>query len=197
MNRDDMRQTLRELMDRKGLNPHSLSQKANIRASTIYNFMSGTSKSLSLTVIEKIAEAVGVPASEILGETPAGAGNFIQVTYEVGVHGKLYESDEPIQLERPSWLPEDEQVLAAVASGDAMRPMPGDWTVLFRQEPQDPEELLGRLCVVRVAGIAQPMIREIRRGTQRGLYHLAFWSAAPIDDAEIQAAHLIVSLAQR
>jgi len=74
MNRDDMRQTLRALIERHGLNPHILSQKANIRASTIYNFMSGTSKSLSLTVIEKIAEAVGVPASEILGETPSGAG---------------------------------------------------------------------------------------------------------------------------
>jgi transcriptional regulator with XRE-family HTH domain len=194
MDNDRLRIALEAFMARHGLNAHALSKKANIRPSTIYNFMSGTSKSLSLPVIEKIAEAVGVSAAEILG---GHGGDYIQVAYEVGVHGKLYALDEPLRLERPSWLPDDETVLAAIASGDALRPMPGEWTILFRKEPEDPETLLGRLCLVRVAGLPQPVLREIRRGTRRGLYHLSFWAAAPLEDAEIQAAHLIVSMAQR
>lgn len=191
-----MRINLKAFMERYGLNPHALAQKSGIRASTLYNFLSGTSKSLSLPVIEKIAAAAGAPVAELLGEAPA-SGENIELAYEVGVHGRLYDAQEGLTLERPEWLPSGEEVVAAIASGDALRPMPGEWTIFFRKQPQDPEELQGKLCVVRVAGVSQPMIREIRRGTRRGLYHLSFWAAAPMDDAEILAAHEIVFMGQR
>ena len=151
---------------------------------------------MTLDVLTKLAEAGGGTVDELLGNAP-GRPEPIPVQFEIGVHGRMFRRDDDgLTVDRPAWLPEEEQAIAAVAPGEALRPMPGNWTVLFRREPQHPDELLGRLCIVRAAHHPEPMLREIRRGSQRGLYDLLFWSAPPIADAMIQAAHLVVGMTQ-
>lgn len=195
MQEEAKREALRRFIAERGLNPNALAKRAGVRSSTLYNFLSGTSKSLSIDVLQKLAEAGGGTIDEVMGNTP-GRPRPIRVTHEVGVYGKLFEVDTELVIDRPSWLPSDTDLVAAIATGEALRPIPGDWTVLFEREPGDPEALLGRLCVVRAQGHAQPLLREIRRGSRRGLYDLLSPAAPPIDDAVIQAAHLVVAMTQ-
>ena len=196
MNRSDPRDVLRHVMEERQLNPHALAQKANVRPSTLYNFLSGVSETLSVPVIEKIAAVTGVSVDALLGNAPL-AGGKIPVEWEVGNLGRLYPDDRNLTLDRPPGLDPSEDVVAATTNDEVLRPMPGEWSILFRKVPEDAETLLGKLCVVRTAGYASPMIREIRRGSRRGLYTLHFWSASPMEDVEVLAAHRIVSLTQR
>lgn len=195
MNQNDPRNVLRRVMEERGLNPHALAQKAKVRPSTLYNFLSGVSETLSVPVIEKIALAAGVSVDALLGNAPL-KGGAIPIVWEVGNLGKLFDAEPVLHLERPPGIDPDEDLVAA-RSDDALRPMPGSWFILFRKQPEDPERLIGQLCVVRTAQSAAPMIRELRRGSQRGLYTLQFWSAPTIEDVEIVAAHKIVTLSQR
>lgn len=195
MPEDRRREALRRFIERSGTNANALAKRAGVRSSTIYNYLSGTSQGLSLDVVAKLAEAGGGTIDELLGNTTGRPGP-IPVQYEVGVHGRMFGVDRMMQIERPDWLPPGEDVIAALAPGEALRPMPGDWTVLFRREPQPPDELLGRLCVVRAQNHGEPLLREIRRGSQRGLFDLFWWSAPPISDVVVQAAHLVLSLSQ-
>lgn len=196
MSHGEPRAILRRVMEEQGLNPHALAQRANIRPSTLYNFLSGVSETLSLPVIEKIAAVTGIGMDALLGKAPL-AGGAIPVAWEVGILGRLYPDDRNLTLTRPPGLDPAEDVVAAITNDEVLRPMPGEWNVLFRKEPEEPDGLLGQLCVVRVAGHSQPMIREIRRGSRRGLYTLSFWAASPMEDVEVLAAHRIVSLNQR
>lgn len=195
MKNERPRDALKSLMERAGLNAHALAKKANVQPSTLYNLMSGVSKSLSVGVAQKLAVALETSVDAILGNTPATS-DRIDIQWEVGVLGRLFELDTPMKAERPFGISIEEDVIAAIATGDALRPMPGSWTILFRRVEEDPEALIGKLCVVRLANSKQPLIREIRRGSQRGLYHLSFWSAAPIEDATILASHLIICMTQ-
>jgi len=196
MNKHDPREALKALMERNGLNAHALAKKANVQPSTLYNLMSGVSKSLSVGVAQKLADALDTSVDAILGNAPVTS-DKIDILWEVGVLGKLFELDHPLQMKRPVGIGPDEDVIAAIASGDTLRPMPGEWSILFRRQSEDPDGLLGKLCIVRIANSAQPMIREIRRGTRRGIYHLSYWSAAPIEDATLAASHLIISMTQK
>lgn len=196
MNHGDPRDVLRRLMDEQHLNPHALAQKANIRPSTLYNFLSGVSETLSVPVIEKIAAVTGASVDVLLGKAPM-AGGAIPVEWEIGNLGRLYPDDRNLQLDRPPGLDPADDIVAAITHDEVLRPMPGEWNVLFRRQPEDPEQLLGKLCVVRTPGHSGPLVRELRRGSRRGLYTLNFWSSAPMEDVEVLAAHRIVSLQQR
>lgn len=192
----DPRDALRRVMQEHGLNPHALAQKAKVRPSTLYNFLSGVSETLSVPVIEKIADVTGVSVDALLGKVPLAAGD-IPVHWEIGILGRLFPAEQTLTLTRPQGLDPAESAVAAVATGDALRPMPGEWNVIFRREPEDPDLLLHKLAVVRVPGHGSPLIREIRRGSRRGLYSLHFWSAAPMEDIEVLAAHRVLVLSQR
>lgn len=196
MNHGDPREILRRLMEEHKLNPHALAQKAKITPSTLYNFLSGVSETLSVPVIEKIAAVTGASVDSLLGNAPM-AGGKIPIAWEVGILGRLFPDGRNLTLDRPPGLDPAEEVVAAIANDEALRPMPGEWNVLFRRDPEDPEGLLGKLCVVRTTGAQGPLVRELRRGSRRGLYTLNFWTVAPLEDVEVLAAHRIVSLQQR
>lgn len=188
---------LRRFMEARGLKPHPWAQAAGLRSSTIYNFLSGKSLSLSSDTLERLAKAAGATVDEILSGEKTN--NMIEapvlVPYTVGVYGRLFAMDKPLHVQRPAGVPAEVEVVAARIDGDGLHPVPDGWMVYFEAQPRDPELLVGKLCVVQVAG-GQRLIREIRRGQNPGLYTLLSWSASPMEQAQIQAAHLIISIAQ-
>lgn len=104
--------------------------------------------------------------------------------------------DTETMVERPVGVPAGVKVTAARVDGDGLHPVPSDWHVYFEEEARSPDALIGKLCVVRVRGAQQPMIREIRRGETAGLYTLLSWGAAPLEGVEVVEAHLILSISQ-
>jgi transcriptional regulator with XRE-family HTH domain len=189
---------LKRFMETQGLKPHPWAQAAGLRSSTLYNFLSGKSLSLSGDTLERLAKAAGSTVDEILsGEKTNNIkrGSPVSVPYTVGVYGRLFEMDRPLQVQRPAGVPDEVEVLAARIDGDGLHPVPGGWLVYFEALPRDAETLIGKLCVVQVAG-GQRLIREIRKGQNPGLYTLLSWSASPMENAQVQAAHLVISIAQ-
>lgn len=188
---------LKRFMEARGLKPHPWAQAAGLRSSTLYNFLSGKSLSLSGDTLERLAKAAGSTVDEILsGEKTNNMRDApVSVPYSVGVYGRLFEMDRPLLVQRPAGVPAEVEVLAARIDGDGLHPVPGGWIVYFEALPRDPEGLIGKLCVVQVAG-GQRLIREIRKGQNPGLYTLLSWSASPMEQAQVQAAHLIISIAQ-
>lgn len=187
----------KRFMDERGLKPHPWAQAAGLRSSTIYNFLSGKSLSLSSDTLERLAKAAGASVDEILSgeKTNHRHDAPVLVPYTVGVYGRLFAMDRPMHVQRPAGVPAEVEVVAARIDGDGLHPVPDGWMVYFEAQARDPETLIGKLCVVQVAG-GQRLIREIRKGQNPGLYTLLSWSASPMEQTQVQAAHLIISIAQ-
>lgn len=188
---------LKKFMESRGLKPHPWASSAGIRSSTLYNFLAGKSATLSSETLEKLAVAAGASVDEILGRASTHADSAsVPLKWIVGIHGRLFEMEVEGMVAPPAGATKGKPLVAARVDGDGLHPVRAGWLVYFEEQATPPEKLIGKLAVVRVAGKAQQMIREIRRGSTAGLYTLMSWSAAPIDDVEIEEAHLVVSFTQ-
>lgn len=192
------RDILKTLMEKRGLKPHPWAQRAGIRSSTLYNFLSGGSESLSSETLTRLARVEGMTVDELLGlSKPAPAvARTVPLIAVVGIHGRLFAVDREEQIERPGNLPEALEVVAARVDADALHPIPAGWLVIYEREGRDPADLIGKLAVVRPRGGRNEMIREVRRGSMAGLYTLIAWTSGVIEDVEIESAHAVVSLQQ-
>jgi hypothetical protein len=153
---------------------------------------------LSRESLERLAKAAGATVDEILsGETQAKTAppDTVWMRFTVGVFGRLFAMDSPSEVVRPAGVPLDVEVVAARVDGDGLHPIPSGWTVFYEAKERDPELVVGKLCVVKLTNGALH-IRELRRGTQRGLYTLLAWGASPMEDVQITAAHLVISISQ-
>jgi transcriptional regulator with XRE-family HTH domain len=195
------RESLRRWMSERGLKPLHVAKKAKIAPGTLYNLLNGDTEKLSLGVIEKIARAYDTTIDEVLGGSSSQLTAHkpliktpllkrVRVTHRVGVGGRMFGESQVYEIAAPAGH-SGEDLEAAVIDGDGLRPLPAGWHVHFSRVPADPETLIGELAVVRFAGSSQPLVREIRRGSQAGLYTLLGWNSAPIEDVEITAAHRI------
>jgi transcriptional regulator with XRE-family HTH domain len=199
---------LKRFMAAKGLKPHPWALAAGLRSSTLYNFLSGTSKSLSSDSLERLAKAANVTVDELLGSAPrpqaapaaapaerAASRHKVPLGWTIGIYGRLFEMD-PVTIDRPVGIGPEQDVVAARVDGDGLHPVPPGWTVFFARTAQDPASLVGKVAVVRVPGHAQMLVREVRRGTQSGLWTLLSWSASPMENVEITEAHPILAITQ-
>ena len=201
---------LQAFMDAKGLKAHPWAKAAGLRSSTLYNFLSGRSHSLTYDSLQRLAKAAGTSVDELLsGKPPATQARKkdaaaphstskggIALRWLVGIYGRLYPMDENVTVDRPVGLPQGVEVVAARIDGDGLHPIPSDWLVFFAAEAKSPEEVVGKLCVVRVRGNSQPMIREVRRGQAAGLFTLLSWAASPVENVEVVEAHPVLSITQ-
>jgi DNA-binding Xre family transcriptional regulator len=191
------REALKSFLAKHHLKPHTVAKKAGITSSALYNFLAEKSDNLSITTLEKIAKATGCTIGEIIGtdvHQPAYS-ETVDVLYIVGVFGKMYASESGVTT-RPIGIPEKDRIVAAIIKGDGLRPLPSGMTVFFNADPTPPAKCIGKLCVVRIPTSDEPMIREVHKGSQPGLYTLIGWSSGAITDTEISACHIIRSMTQ-
>lgn len=201
---------LQSFMDARGLKPHPWAKAAGLRSSTLYNFIAGRSHSLTYDSLQRLAKAAGVSVDELLGgsksapqarkkeataPSPTSEGK-VAVEYVVGVYGKLYDMDKAVEAPRPVGIPPGVEAIGARVDGDGLHPIPSDWLVFFDAVAKPPDAVVGKLCVVRMRGGQQMMIREIRRGATPGLFTLLSWSASPMENVEVVEAHPVLSITQ-
>lgn len=192
----DARAALKLWLKANNLSPYSAARKAGISPGTIYNFLSGTSDSLSSAVLQKLAAVTGNSVDNIL--TGTAPRSLIPVTHRIGTQGRMFDVDDArLSLARPPGLAGDDEFSAAIVDGDGLHPIPSDWAVFFRSQPTEAEKMIGQMAVVRFEGGGErPVIRTIRRGTKPGLYTLQAFNGAITEDVQIVAAHLIASFAK-
>ena len=203
---------LQSFMDAKGLKPHPWAQAAGLRSSTLYNFLAGRSHSLTADSLQRLAKAAGATVDEILSgktsgpthkvrqkEAPSPAttsGGDVALKWLVGIYGRLFHVEGDTLVPRPVGVPAGVEVVAARVDGDGLHPIPSDWLVFFEAAAKPTDAVVGKLCVVRMRGAQQPMIREVRRGSTPGLYTLLSWTASPLENVEVVEAHLVLSITQ-
>lgn len=195
--RNQNRNNLVAFMEARSLKPHPWATSAGIRSSTLYNFLSGKSASLSSDTLQRLAEAVNCTVDELLsGKAPAITNNAVPVTALVGVYGRMFPMDEAELIERPIGVPEGVSVLAARIDGDGLHPIPSGWLVFYEADPRPADQLVGKLVVVSARGQSQRLVRQLQKGSTSGLYTLVAWGSAPMADMEIAEAHAVLSISQ-
>jgi DNA-binding Xre family transcriptional regulator len=183
-------------MEKRKLKAHPWATKAGIRSSTIYNFISGDTKGMSGSTLQKLAEAAGSTVDELLGMKPEGDDQRVPLAYVVGVHGRLFDADDIEFVARPTSAAKGLALVAARIDRDGLHPIPGGWLLFIEVEQRNPKDLLGKLAAIRMKNGAQLSVREIHRGTTPGLYTLTAWNAGPSEDVEIESAQLVHAIAQ-
>lgn len=197
MTADDQRENFKKWLEKNGLSPFSVAKAAGVSPGAIYNFLSGTSNSLSTAVLQKISMATGQPVDTILtGSSPALP---IVVRFRIGAMGKMFsvDDDEYLTIARPPGVAAGEDLTASLVDGDGLLPIPGGWYVFFRTRTEAPEALLNQMAVVRFSGGGdRPVVRTIRASGTPGLFTLQAMSGALVEDVEIVAAHRVVSFSK-
>lgn len=75
-----------------------------------------------------------------------------------------------------------------------MHPLRDGWLIFWvRDQPGVPEECVGQLCVVQVKD-GPTLVKEVRRGSKKGLYRLESWNAPPREDVELEWASKIIDI---
>lgn len=82
-----------------------------------------------------------------------------------------------------------ETTVAVQVRGDSMLPLEDGWLLFYsRREEATAEEIVGHLCVVKVAGEGPTLVKKVRPGYRRGRFNLLSTNADPIEDVELEWA---------
>lgn len=80
-NRDKQIQAIKTAIKMRGMSVNKAAQKANFRPTVVYEYFNGKQDELSLQTVKKLAKALDMTVSELLGETePSGAKKIKQIT---------------------------------------------------------------------------------------------------------------------
>lgn len=199
MSNNEKRAVFTAWLEQHGLSPYSAAKKAGVSPGAIYNFLSGTSQTLSASVLQKLADATNSTVDSIL--TGGISRPLISVKFRVGAQGKMFAIDDSegdeILVALPPGLSPEENYSAALIDGDGLHPIPSGWLVFFKTETEEPSGLIGQMAVVRYSGGGErPVIRTIRKGTETGTFTLQAFNGTLIEDVEIVAVHRIVGFSQ-
>lgn len=136
----------------------------------------------------------------LTGDGTSNPNAKVAVVAYIGAGAELYPVDDHPKgrglerVPRPPGVGGD--VVAAKIKGDSMHPFRDGW-IVFWQKNQDgvPEECLGQLCVCQVRN-GPTLLKELHRGSRRGLFTLISWNAPPKVDVDIEWAAKVVDIRQ-
>ena len=84
--------------------------------------------------------------------------------------------------------------VAVEIRGDSMFPLKPGWRLVYARERDGvPMEALNRLCVCRLRD-GRMLVKELQRGSRKGVYRLVSWNAAPIEDVALEWAALVLEI---
>lgn len=87
--------------------------------------------------------------------------------------------------------------VAAIIRGDSMHPLKDGWLIFWTRDHEGvPEDCLGKLCVVEIVN-GPTMVKEVHKGSKKGLYDLHSWNAALRKDVKLAWAAKVLDIRQR
>lgn len=188
---DRIPSNLRALRKRVGLTQTELADRVGMNQQTYSKYESGALR-LRVDMLAGFAQALECQPMEILTDLEDRRLRLTGAVVNGGAVVPIEQIDwsGPLEVDCPRELQVDETE-AFVVLGDVLLPMePG--TILFARKPAPlaGEVILGRLCIV-VLRDGQRLVKQVRRGYTRGRFNLLSANAAPIEDAEVEAAGLV------
>lgn len=120
----------------------------------------------------------------VVGYVGAGAEIF-----PIDDHAKgtgLEEIAAPAEVEGPC--------VAVEIQGDSMWPLKPGWRLVYRRDSDGvPDRAINHLCVVRERD-GPTLVKELQRGSSRGLYRLVSWNAPPREDVALDWAAEVIEI---
>ena len=142
----------------------------------------------------RYATAFGVSEAWLLtGEgAPAGIRSTVPLVGQVGAGAEIHLFDGDLSSERIDEADAppaaDEHTVAVIVRGDSMIPAFRDRDVIYyRNVRAEPEQLIGRECVIRLAD-GRTFVKILMRGSGPGFFTLFSYNAPLISDVAIEWA---------
>lgn len=165
------------LIEERGTNNRAVALAAGMSATGVRDIVTRKTKNPTLANLVKIAEVLGVPIQEIVGDGPqdrptvaiagtVGAGAMVPVF-------DVYEKGDGPQVECPPQL-SPHGVVAVEVQGDSMEPIYSAGDLLFyTRENADgvPTDAIGYRCVCEDMN-GMGWVKQVRAGSEPGLFNL-------------------------
>lgn len=179
---NSVREALREIMDRKGVKPTTLSLMVGKNKSLVKDLFERTND-ISVSTLTKLAGALDVSVVDLL------AAPGIPLVGYIGAGGVvIYEEiNSGETVIRPPHVSMD--LIALEVRGDSMLPKYSDGDIIYigRQHDGVLPEYLGRDCAVRLVS-GETYIKQLMKGSEEGRFTLFSLNAPPIENVEVEWA---------
>lgn len=160
-----------------------------------YAKLEGGSRQLSPKWIDRAAEAYGIDAGEIV----TSRRDVIPIVGYVGAGAEshFYAENHPLHEEAPAPTDATEDTVALIIRGDSLGSFFEDWLVIYDDVKRPvTRDLVGKLCVVGLPN-GQVLVKKIKAGKSRGLFHLFGQFGDPILDTPIDWAAKVKDMRPR
>lgn len=150
---------------------------------------------------ERYASFFGVSLDWLLtGKGKTRRASKVPVICYIGAGAEMHPIDDHSQGQGIEMVDPPQGVtdcVAAIIRGDSMYPLRDGWLVFWtRHQTGVPEECIGQLCVVQVKD-GPALVKEVRRGSQKGFFRLESWNAPPREDVRLEWASRIIDIRPR
>jgi phage repressor protein C with HTH and peptisase S24 domain len=179
---DTIRETLRRIMDRKGVKPTTLSLRVGNNRTLVKDLLE-KGRDVQLGTLTKLAGALDVDLSELL------AAPRVTVAGYIGAGGEIIFEDlgREETVIRPPGI--SGTLVALVVRGSSMLPKYKDGDIIYIQRQHDGwlPDYIGEDCAVRLT-TGETYIKQLMAGSAEGRFTLLSLNAEPIVDVEIEWA---------
>lgn len=164
---------IREIRLRRALTQDQLAEKAGMAQQTIGRLERGDLR-LKDDQARTIARELGVSPGELFDDQE----NLVPVVGRVGAGAEVFPFDDhPLgegmyKVRAPAGL-DPKRTVAVEIHGDSMPPAADGWLAFYRRDPEPvAADIVGKTCVVKVAGDGPTLLKVVRRGPTWGRYNL-------------------------
>jgi len=177
---------------KRALTQEELAERAGFAVSQVSRWerwTMGEKRPPDAAQLTKIAEALGVRPGDLMP-----SGRAVPVVGYVGAGQQVFGIDDHPRgrgiyyVRSPEGMDPDATVALEV-KGASMAPVTDGWLV-FYSRPHDfaPADIVGRVCVVKVANDGPYLLKRVRPGYEPGRYNLISTNAEPIENVELEWA---------
>lgn len=211
----ELRQFMRDVMTRKGLNINSWSKLARKSEGTLRQFFDDPTRSMKVSTLQDYLEAAGLSLADARKQygfkeeggrfsshrnKQAPEAGRVTVVGHIGVNGRFFPHEgrgkpEEINIPVAGNVPASE-ILALRVKGDDMLPVMRDGWTIYYHAANNVKGCLGQLCFVQVSK-GGSYIRELREGRKKGSYMLISHNGTLMEDVKIDWAYPIISIEPR
>lgn len=187
---------LREVRLRRGMSLDQLARATSKPLSSVQRYETGQYQ-LKIRDAEIFARVLGIESAQLL---PSSEEHIVPIVGKVGAGAQVFPiNDHPPgtgldDIPCPYGL-DPEKTAAVVVEGDSMFPLQDGWILFFsRRDHIAPIELVGQLCIVKIADDGPTLVKQLRRGYERNRFTLVSTNAPPLENVEVEWAARVLAM---
>lgn len=166
-----------------------LADMADTTEQTIYRLETGKLRMI-FDWAHRLARYLSVDAVDLMAD-PAP---LVPIVGKVGAGARVFPIDDHAMGDGLEMVPcprglNPDTTVAVLVDGDSMPPMESGWVLFYSRQHEAPGfDVIGHLCVVKVANDGPTLVKQVRRGYSPGRFNLISTNGAPIEDVELEWA---------